>query len=108
MLCGDPDGASVRGVRSYPKRVACGKVDAMSGTPTFRVMSDGELMVTVEVPPSELPIAGAEETATSSGHGSTSWRWIGLPLFGSVPFATITISPPQPTRGWGPAGSTRK
>src|SRR4051812_837686 len=47
MLCGEPDGASVPAARLYPKSVACGKMLATIGTPTLKVMSDGEVIVTV-------------------------------------------------------------
>src|SRR3954462_11698101 len=108
MLCGEPEGRICRDARSYPNSVACGKIWATMGTPTLKVMSDGEVMVREAAPASEAPTAGVEVTEMSFGQSSTSCRWIALPSFGSVPVATSTIWPPQPMLGCGPAGSRRK
>src|SRR5438874_11720512 len=81
-LRGEPDAAMVCVARSYPNRVACGKLPAAIPTPTLKVMSEGEVMVTEGAPASELPIAGVEDTVMSFGQGSTRLRWIALPVFG--------------------------
>ena len=74
ILCGAPDGASVRVARSYPNSVACGKMLATIGTPTLKVMFDGEVMVTVDDPASEAPMSGVDVTVMSFGQSITSCR----------------------------------